>query len=218
MNSIKGDLIIDGRHIEKSNILKNIVRVDGDLIIRNNPPIAFIKSLDNIEYIGGNLKISKNKTLCEINDKYVIFKKLRVIKLGLYFYFNENNHDFDYFPLLESIGGTLCIRDNKWLYSIGDFPCLQSVHDVMICNNNHLRIITEFPKLKSVHNFSVYDNKRLKHIEFPKLKKVNGDFLVYNKKLVEVNFDSLELVKGNFRINHTSNFKLTPFKIPLLKK
>ena len=162
--TLSGKTIIDGNLIigyefglSRSDItdltpLSNIVRITGNLTIRQNRQLVNLNGLNNLQSItGGDFRVNDNDTLTTLGN----FPALQTIEGS--FEVNGNNQltILGNFSALDSIGGSFSVLQNNRLTTLGIFPVLTSIG---IGNN---RLIPSLAERKDGVSIVVENNNRL---------------------------------------------------------
>ena len=132
---VNGNLIINGNSITDLSFLGKITGVQGDLVIEQ----TFISELPLalLEYVGGDLFISRNENLLHINV-----------------------------PKISSIGNNLIIEGHYLLKSISGFDKIITLHHLGIVGNWFLETIPEFRKLQTLTEVTqIHENTTLREIK-----------------------------------------------------
>ncbi len=170
--------------------LKNIIEINGDLTIKNNPWLEDISALNSIEKVNGNVLVNSRVNVFVGLNKSM----LSVVDGDLQYYAGLNKGEGQYyFPELIKIGGSL--ETYVFDHSSPRFPQLWRVgknlriqtHDVAIADN-------EFPVLERVEgsvNVDIsYSNKDFKG--FRKLKYAQSIYLNIKAKGKQIFFGDLD--------------------------
>ena len=190
--TLSGKTIIDGNLIigyefglSRSDItdltpLSNIVRIAGNLTIRQNRQLVNLNGLNNLQSItGGDFRVNDNDTLTTLGN----FPALQTIEGS--FEVNDNNQltILGNFSALQTIGGSFSVLQNNRLTTLGIFPVLTSIG---IGNN---RLIPSLEERKDSVSIVVENNNRL------------SDCYI----LTELLSGRVHAVSGDIYINNASN-------------
>ena len=208
--------------------LSNINQITGYVWIRQNGQLDNLNALNNLQTIGGDFQILRNK-LTDLGD----FPVLQSIGGDFSVRYNLELTDLGDFPALQTIGGDFNLQtiegggyvmsnraynNNYNLTDLGDFPVLQSIGGDFYVMSNHsynnnreLTDLGDFPVLQSIGgDFSVRYNRELTDLgDFPALQTIGGDFNVLGAgKLADLgDFPALDSIGGSFRVSN--NYNLT---------
>lgn len=156
---IDGDVTIGhpyqaGSTVNNLNGLKNIIKINGDLIIRANYYLTNLAGLNNLVEVGGDFKIEGNNTLSSISD----FNQLKLIK-GKYS-INDNLalNEISGFNKLVTIEGKFSIHSMSKLSIISGFNELLSVDGLELYSLNNVVELSKIASLKISDTSSVFIN------------------------------------------------------------
>lgn len=181
-HQIEGHIVISGQNITSLFGLRNIMAVEGNVIIRANPILRNLNGIGNLEMIRGSLIIGGWGSLSNAQ-----LESLEGLDMLAYV---EGDVIINYNPLLpkpegleslDSIGGNLQINDNKVMVSFEGLKNLKTVKGNSFIDSNPFLV-----------NFYGLD----------KLARVGGDFYV-TKNNGLYNFTGLEKlmeIDGSFYI------------------
>ncbi len=168
--------ILEGSYTIRNNMdihfLSSITEITGDLIV-NGTGITSL-SLPVLEYVGGDLSITSNNYLINID----ISALTSVWRLSIFSNASLTTIDL---PALDSVGSSSTIQNNAALTTI-ELPALDSVGSSLTiggagAGNPSLTTI-ELPSLTSVGSLSISYNYALTTIELPALESVGGNLSI----------------------------------------
>ena len=190
-------------HITNLTPLSNIVRIMGNVWIRQNEQLVNLNDLTHLQTIGGFFSVRDNDSLTTLGDFPVLqsiggvfwissndqltnlgeFPVLQSVEEGFWIYSNDQLTNLGEFPVLQSIGGSFDIINNDRLTTPGYFPSLQSIGAFFeVTNNDTLTTLGEFPALQSIgESFVIINNDRLTTPGyFPSLQSIGEGFEITN--------------------------------------
>ena len=142
---------------------------------RTQSNITDLTPLSNIIRIRGNLIMSRNRQLANLNGLH----NLQTIAMGNFDLETNNRLTRLDFPALHTIEGYFRIWDNAQLTTLGNFPALQSIEGhFRVWDNDRLTTLGNFSALRSISEyFSVFENNRLTTLgNFPALTNIGLGF------------------------------------------
>ena len=142
---------------------------------RSQSNITDLTPLSNIIRIRGNLIMSRNRQLVNLNGLH----NLQTIAMGNFDLETNNRLTRLDFPALHTIEGYFRIWDNAQLTTLGNFPALQSIEGhFRVWDNDRLTTLGNFSALRSISEyFSVFENNRLTTLgNFPALTNIGIGF------------------------------------------
>ncbi len=183
MISFPGSVTISGDDIVDLTPLSQIVSIENDFVIDNNPQLVSIAGLENLtDFAGGNLIISNNPMLSSLNGLGAIgFSWVRIINNdalinlegleGIIEIFELQVEDNDALQSLSgldgySIGGVNIIRNNINLSSLEGLETLVGVENIMLEDNPLLSDISSLENLEQITVlFEIINNDSLTNLE-----------------------------------------------------
>lgn len=209
---IAGDLTIGSKEASsESNIidisgLSNITRIEGKLLIKNNPELISVSNFENLTHVG-HLSINRNRTLTEVS-----FSQLNEVDTYLMIFSNESIRTINGFNNLTKIGSSLYIVSNESLEKIEGFQLLNTINGALvITDNNNLNETKSFAELSHIGldliigEFCYNEeclNARLKEIDFKKLKFIGGDCIIKDHPNLEtISMSSLNEISGSLLLS-----------------
>lgn len=157
--------------------LEGISSISGSLVIIGNNTLNSIHGLDQLRYVGGDIRIDYNDNLTNLTG------------LGK----------------LETIGGSLIIGNNQSLTTIGGLQKLTNIGGNMVMSQNDiLGNLNAFEKLTDIAGYlSIWGNPMLTNVdEFEELDAIGDNLIIdRNNSLEDLNgFESLTTLGGDFNI------------------
>lgn len=193
-----GNITISGQDITDLSPLDQILEIEGDLMVVDNPLLASLEGLENVHVIHGELEIARNDTLEDLRG----FRDLYYIGEQCNIYNNSSLVSLKGLDSLESSGGLL-ILSNPQLREVSNLNELNVLSShLTIGANDSLQSIHQLEKLEAVAgDLTCYENPNLDSIDFPRLEYVSGSMGLFNLEEVEsVGFENLRVVNGAMAI------------------
>lgn len=200
------NLVVSGNDITNIDQLANVIAVNG-LIIENNPNLASLAPLNNLDSVTAELRIANNAALTNLDG----FTSLRSV-VNLLIDNNASLTSIDGFNALISTyefsysGGSIFIQNNPSLITIGGFNAIVRGQRIKIQNNDKVTGITGFQSLNriigsyllSTGTLIISDNDALVGLDgFPSLMFIGYLYVTEN--------DSLKNIRGFTNWTTTSN-------------
>lgn len=160
---IEGDLILEGvDETELMNLdsLNNLVKVNGDLQLKDNARLERLKGLENINEIGGTLVIFNSSNLINVLG----LERLKKIDGSLSVSNNSRLTTFAGFDNLLTIGKNLSIRNNNFLIDLSNLQNLNTINgELTIWGNNILSSISGLDNVEptSISRLEIRENPEL---------------------------------------------------------
>ncbi|MFD2940965.1 hypothetical protein [Flavobacterium notoginsengisoli] len=183
--------------IQNLDALKNIQKINGELLIVKLKNFHSVEGLMNLENVNGNFTISG----CDLS-KIDGFNKL--ISVNGDITFGNNSGKYSENPLIQISGfnnlvkvENIFIIGNSGLKKVDGFNQIKEIKTVMIMNSD-ITTLNCFKNLQTVNeNFSVEYSDLLTSITLEKLETVNGFFALNENNTINGNitFPNLKLIK-----------------------
>ncbi len=155
--TIDGNLIIDYTYdIENLELLQNLEKVNGGIIIRKNNGLKSLAGLENITALDF-LEIEDNPALISLEG----FTNLTSVANTMRIVNNDALAGLDALSNLQRIGTQLFVFDNKSLISIEGLSSLEEVPQLLINNNIYLTNIDGLGNLISSEDIRIDSNDSL---------------------------------------------------------
>ena len=167
-------LSIERCGIVSLNRLERLYKLNGDLVLRDNPALIHLSGPIPLSFIGGALVIHRNPALIDL--------------VGL--------------PVLRS-AGAVSVTGNDALNSVAGMASLAMVYGpVEILDNPAIKKATSLISLRSVSGgLAIMLNDAVTEISFPSLETVGGDIAVsYNPLLADMTFPVLSALGGDLHV------------------
>lgn len=184
---VQGDLCIDGSDLRNVGALNGLVGIEGDFVIRENKWLRDLQGLEQLGYvdggiyiiynglvaltgleglerIGGDLEISCNFSLRNLNG----LKKLQRVGGHLFVDATTKLAQIDGLGGLVQVGGTVKLRDNKALRDLKGLGALRQIdEDLLLIFNSALNDLRGLEGISSVKGELTIDGH-------PTLKSLEG--------------------------------------------
>lgn len=199
LNSISGNLDINGEKILDLKGLENLKEIGGNLILSEVTNISSV-DLSSLEKIGGDIILSGVTNLESID-----LGKLERIE-GDFIIDGSTKLSSMNLKNLKSIGGKFGYQNNSSELVFNSLNSLESVNEISFLDNSGLESIGGFEILKKLNLLNISNNSDLKKIKgFTNLLEVNNVNVESNKSLTDINgFDVLKLILKNITIKFNS--------------
>jgi len=206
--TIYGDFILEGVEINNLGGLENLKFIGGDLKIINNFSLKSIDGLRNLKAINKNLSIIGNSELQVLNGLDAL------VQADTFFIdFNLRLSEI-YFPSLEKIHSTFEVGNSNGTRVYADFPILKEIGGIVLLNNLSG---LNFPELELVNGpLNINELTGLSDFSgFNKLKRIEGHLVINaSSELLQVaGFESLESINGNLELYGTSIEEISGFVV-----
>ena len=181
LNHIDGDLSIQWTHFEDLRILDQLQSIGGDLKIRSNDYLTSLNGLEQLTTIGGNFDINGNDALINLEG--------------------SNN--------ITSLGGTVIIERNFSLKTISGFNNIQSIKELLISQTGGIESLTGFNSLTHIDDNLHFANTTTPGIvidAFHSLETIGkGLFIMWSYDIVTFEgFTNLTSVGEDFHFDGSS--------------
>ena len=210
------NLVVSGNDITNIDHLANVTTVNG-LIIENNPNLASLTPLNNLDSVKGELRIANNSALATLDGFTSLTFTKRLTITGNTALVSTNGFNslitvIDDFPNT----GRLGIEGNPNLLTIGGFNALERGWTVVIGNNASLTTVSGFTSLTNVRgvarfsgSLSITDNNSLVNFDgFLALTYIDYINVVGNKSLKNLHGFSNVTTTGTNGIRISDNASL----------
>ena len=191
---VDGNLTIAGEGITDLTPLSDLVEVQGDLSIRDNPQLSSLGGLSNLESVD-NLSISRNHKLSNLSG----LTKLTTVRRGMLIYWNNSLKTLDGIPSLVTIYSELSITNNPVLENIHALATATMPGSVVLIirGNGELRSLIGLPAVEQFARLEISANEKLQSLEGIKVSNgvLNGAFSVQNNPLLN-NFEGMEWLQS----------------------
>ena len=172
-NEIIGDVKIEGAFINNLDELFQIHKINGDLVIQNNPKLTSTDGLSSLTQIDGDLRIYSNSELSNLDG----FANLSAIGGNLFIASNLKLESISKLSKLNSLGDYLSISGNNVLASLNGLDNLTYIGAYLnIANHNFLSNLNGLANISTIGgHLNIVGNKALTSFSGLKnLTKVNG--------------------------------------------
>lgn len=158
LQQLTGDVRIFDNEVLQALPLPNLQRVDGTLLIQDNPSLAQLDGISSLLAVGGDLEVFNNDALVSLAG------------LGV-----------------QSVGGAVDISNNDSLVATGLLPRLKRAGSISVTGNALLESVSDMPALELVMgDFYVGANPKLAAVrDLPALGYVGGKLFVGGSPLLD---------------------------------
>lgn len=156
------NLTIYGENITNLNGLAGLTRIEGDLIITNNPLLTSLSGLNKVTYVGGVIDINNNNSLTTLAG----FDAISNIRSSLRIVGNPKLISISALNHLRIIRGFLSVGQNALLPSLSGLEGILAIQGALaISGNNVLKNLDELHNLKNIGGYLfIVDNPSLTNL------------------------------------------------------
>jgi uncharacterized repeat protein (TIGR01451 family) len=204
---IEGDIFISGDYITNLDSLDEIITINGNISIENNPVLSNLYGLQSLETVQKNLKISDNSKLTNLSG----LDNLQ--NIGGTFWVSDNVLLETLTPVNFDSAGSIYIRKNNKLTNLEGLNNLEYIpNNLNIESNAALSDLSAMTNLDSIgQGFYIYGNTSMKNFYgFRNLQIIGGDFYFQSDTMQSMfGLDSLRAIRGSFEVTFSprlSNF------------
>ena len=204
---IQGDVKIDGLDISNLNGLTNIVTIDGDLEIYDNPNLTSLEGLEQLELITGDLDIINNGLINLIG-----LDNLNKVEGFVWIDSHIALQSLDGLNNLTEIGDFFEIWDNSTLTSLEGLENLETINGgFQMSYNSQLINLNGLENLRSIGGrFVIEDHPQLENIDaLLSLRHIGETLRIQSSPNLKniLGLDGLVSVANNVRIFNNSQLE-----------
>lgn len=203
---------IFGSGINNFSGLRNLRRINSNLVLENLPDLTSLAGLDSV-LILNSLRINNVPELVSLSALSNV-KEIDFVRI-------ENNLRLQGFDGIDLKSKDIFIHNNASLYEINGIHTPDTATNIRITSNPRLNWIRNFENLKVLTGtLNLSDNQAVRHLDnFNYLVRINGSLIIEDIDSTEYlpDFDSLQYVGTDIRIsgNNTGSFINKTKNIPL---
>ncbi len=180
-SSISGDLIISGPDISYLDSLYPITNISGKLKIFVCGDLVNFEGLNNLVTVGGDVEIFNLVSLLNFEGLNSLTTINGNLMIGAGSILNQSLESLNGLSSLDSIGGTLEVRDNNSLLSLEGLSSLRTINYLEIDGNDFLTTLGLSSLETTVFGLDIGDNNSLIDlIGLENLENLNGNIEVSN--------------------------------------
>ncbi len=215
-NEIEGNVIIEGNDIQNLDDLSILIKIDGDLIIKDCPNLTSIEGLKNLQSIGGNFEINN------IDKIWQLYNFVSLTSIGGDLIIKNNEHlttltggsfgslSFPGLSNVISINGSIIIESNPFLTQLDGLSGLKTINGhISIKYNDKLANISGLLGITSnVVAIRIVENPLLTSLDgLQNIASTDGDILIENNSLLTnlTGLDGINSIARHLYIWQNSN-------------